>query len=172
MPDLSARGYTTMSKRCHFWASKRSHLRPRPHSQLSPERLEDRLVPSTLEVPLDSLFDEFGNQFETVQVYDNNDGLGPRVTFGIFDTGASPITYGSEDQFQFDEFGQGIPTLPGVEVGASGVGGDLTGLVSQPGTISADGMHAFDIAGLLDFEGDGGLGVDLSHAASVDGVRP
>jgi len=128
-------------------------------------------VPSTLEVPLDSLFDEFGNQFETVQVYDNNDGLGPRVTFGIFDTGASPITYGSEDQFQFEEFGQGIPTLPGVEVGASGVGGDLTGLVSQPGTISADGMHAFDIAGLLDFEGDGGLGVDLSHAASVDGVQ-
>ena len=56
------------------------------------EMLEDRLTPSNVVVPLDPALDQFGDQFETVQAYRNNDGLGDRVTFSIFDTGASPIT--------------------------------------------------------------------------------
>src|SRR5262245_42701045 len=77
------------------------------------ESLEDRVVPSRLEVPLLPDFDQFGDQFMTVQVYDPGDGLGERVTFGIFDTGASPVTYGFTDQALFDEFGQAIPVIPG-----------------------------------------------------------
>ena len=86
------------------------------------EMLEDRLTPSNVVVPLDPALDQFGDQFETVQAYRNNDGLGDRVTFSIFDTGASPITFGWEDQLFFDLVGQAIPTLPGVNVTAEGVG--------------------------------------------------
>ncbi|MBM4070511.1 MAG: hypothetical protein FJ271_16380 [Planctomycetes bacterium] len=131
------------------------------------ERLEDRLTPATLEVPLEPVLDLFGDQFAVVQVYRNNDGLGDRVTFGIFDTGASPITYGYADQLFFDLVGQAIPTIPGATVTAEGVGGSLTGLVSQPGTILADGMHAIDLAALLDGFG----GIDLSAAAAVANVQ-
>src|SRR5262245_12330397 len=109
------------------------------------EALEDRLAPAVHNQPLIPGLDEFGNQFEVVQVYRNNDGLGDRVSFGIFDTGASPITFSYLDQFFFDELGQAIPVLPGVDVVAEGVGGQLTGLVSAPGTILADGIHAIDL---------------------------
>ncbi|GEM_PF-938705 len=129
--------------------------------------LEDRLTPSTLEVPLDPTLDEFGDQFETVQVYRNQDGLGDRVTFGIFDTGASPVTFGWADQLFFDLTGQAIPVLPGVTVTAEGVGGSLTGLVSEPGTILADGLHALNLEALL----NGQDSIDMSAAAAVDNVQ-
>jgi Aspartyl protease/Bacterial Ig domain/Domain of unknown function DUF11 len=135
----------------------------RPQLQL----LEDRVTPSNLDVPLDPALDQFGDQFETVQAYQNSDGLGDRVTFSIFDTGASPITFGWEDQFLFDLSGQAIPTLPGVDVTASGVGGDLTGLVSEPGTILADGIHALDLNALL----SGQDSIDMTNAAAVGNVQ-
>jgi uncharacterized repeat protein (TIGR01451 family) len=131
------------------------------------EALEARVVPSTLEVQLIPGIDEFGNQYATVQVFRFDDGLGDRVTFGIYDTGASPATFGWEDQWFFDFLGQPIPTIPGATVTASGIGGDLTGLVSQPGTLLADGLHALDLDALL----GGGEYIDLSTAASVGGVQ-
>src|SRR5262249_1674344 len=85
--------------------SRVSSVPSRPSRPLSVrlpvEALEPRLVPSTLEIPLIAGLDEFGDQYSTVQVYRNGDGLGDRVTFGIFDTGASPVTVGWEDQFYF-----------------------------------------------------------------------
>jgi uncharacterized repeat protein (TIGR01451 family) len=132
-------------------------------SRLAAELLEDRVVPSTLEVPLDPNWDQFGNQFATVQVYHGADGQ-DRVTFGIFDTGASPVTFSVYDQELFEPQ---IPVIPGATVEAEGVGGTLSGLVSQPGTIIADGMHAVDLDGLL----MGGEFINLSGAASVGGVQ-
>lgn len=129
--------------------------------------LEDRVTPSNLDVPLDPALDQFGDQFETVQAFRNDDGLGDRVTFSIFDTGASPVTFGFADQLFFDLVGQAIPVLPGVDVTASGVGGDLTGLVSEPGTILADGIHALDLDLLL----SGGDSIDMSAAAAVGNVQ-
>jgi uncharacterized repeat protein (TIGR01451 family) len=146
-------------------AGSAAHRPSRP----SAEPLEDRVVPSTLEVPLIPDFDQFGNQFMTVQVYDPHDGLGERVTFGIFDTGASPVTFGWTDQFLFEFESMPIPLIPGATVTAEGVGGSLTGLVSQPGTLSADGMHA-----LGDFDVDDLFGwgvVDLSEAATAEGIQ-
>ncbi|HVK09918.1 MAG TPA: aspartyl protease family protein, partial [Gemmataceae bacterium] len=124
-------------------------------------------MPSTLEVQLIPEFDLFGNQYATIQVYDNGDGLGPRVTFGIYDTGASPVTYGFQDQYLFTELGQPIPVIPGATVTASGIGGELTGLVSQPGTLWADGLHALDLEALL----NGQESISLANAAKVEGVQ-
>jgi len=129
--------------------------------------LEDRLAPANLTIDLDPVIDQFGNQFEVIQIYQDADG--ERQTFGIFDTGASPVTFSWVDQFFFDELlGMPIETIPGVTVEAQGVGGTLSGAVSQPGTIISDGLHALDIEAY--FAGDPDA-FDLSTAASVDGVQ-
>ncbi|MCI0685503.1 MAG: PKD domain-containing protein [Gemmataceae bacterium] len=155
--DRNSRGRAALAARRQVAAR-----RYRPTLQV----LEDRLAPAVVEVPLDPNLDAFGNQFEVVQIYRNDDGLGDRVTFGIFDTGASPVTFGFVDQLIFDLFGQAIPVLPGVEVTAEGIGGTLTGLVTEPGTILADGLHAVDLDAFLD-----GGGIDISGATSVDNVQ-
>jgi hypothetical protein len=152
-----------------FSRARSANLRRRRWASFRPQLLvlEDRITPSNLDVPLDPTLDQFGDQFETVQAYRNNDGLGDRVTFSIFDTGASPVAFGWEDQLLFDTVGQAIPTLPAVQVTASGVGGDLTGLVSQPGTILADGIHALNLDALSNLQES----VDLSNAAAVGNVQ-
>ncbi|HVL15582.1 MAG TPA: hypothetical protein VM529_23630, partial [Gemmata sp.] len=58
--------------------SARSRRAPSRAARLLAEALETRDVPSTLEVQLIPEFDLFGNQYATIQVYDNGDGLGPR----------------------------------------------------------------------------------------------
>src|SRR5207253_2154354 len=126
------------------------------------DRLEPRVVlsaPRTLTVPLDPTLDQFGDQVMTVQGY-SSDGTTDtsNVTFGIFDSGASAATFSADDQalFQFlDPNGVGIPILNLGGASADGVGGTITGDVSQPGTIIADGMHAagltFDDQGFPQF---------------------
>ena len=140
------------------------------------ELLESRDVPSTLEIRLIPDIDQFGNQYATVQVFHFDDGQPDRVTFGIFDTGASPVTYSAEDQlfFGLDDPAMAIPLIDGATVTAEGIGGSLTGLLSQPGTLLADGFHALDLDAYLgDILGGGSISssLDLSHAASVDGVQ-
>ena len=58
-------------------------------------------------VPLDPLLDQFGDQVATVQGF--SDSGGTRVTFGIFDTGASAVTFSAGDQDGFAFFGTPIP---------------------------------------------------------------
>jgi uncharacterized repeat protein (TIGR01451 family) len=128
--------------------------------------LEDRLAPANLTIDLDPVIDQFGSQYEVVQIYRDADG--DRQTFGIFDTGASPVTFSTFDQTLFELGEQAIPLIPGVTVEAEGIGGTLTGVVSQPGTIVADGLHAVDLFGY--FSGDPNA-IDLSMAAAVDGVQ-
>ncbi len=109
--------------------------------QLILEQLEARLVPTgtpVLTIPLDPNLDQFGDQILTVQAY----GDSTRATSGIFDTGASAVTFAPGDQDMFTQNGNPIPIKVPGGAQASGIGGDVTGDVSQPGTILADGLHA------------------------------
>jgi hypothetical protein len=103
------------------------------------ETLECRhLLTGDVTIPLDPAFDQFGDQVSTVMAYEG----GSKVTFGIFDTGASAVTFGAEDQALFDYLGEPIPIkVPGGAV-ADGIGGSIIGDVSMPGRILADGFHA------------------------------
>jgi len=116
----------------------RAHAKRRLHLQL--EILESRLTPTgpLVIAPLDPALDQFGQQIVTVQAY----GDPSHATFSVFDTGASAITFSAKDQAAFASLGATIPILnPGGAL-AEGIGGFVTGDVSMPGTIIADGMHA------------------------------
>jgi adhesin/invasin len=106
------------------------------------EELEPRLVLNgpSYTIPLDPTLDQFGDQVSTVQAYGDDPATNGNVTFGIFDTGASAVTFSADDQ----NFSLATPLpvkVPGGAV-AGGIGGTITGDVSQPETIWADGMHA------------------------------
>jgi hypothetical protein len=136
------------------------------------EPLEPRWLlsaPASQTIALDPTLDQFGDQVVTVMSYTNGtapDSSQDQVgTFGIFDTGASSVTFSPDDAAQFDFFNESIPIKnPGGAV-ADGIGGGITGDVSQPGTIVADGMHA----STLTFTSDGfpDFGFDFTTAAST-----
>jgi hypothetical protein len=114
--------------------------------------------------------DQIGSQIETVQVYRtvesgvNND----RLTFGIYDTGASVVSISADDQDGFSMMGgQPVPIIPNSVATAQGIGGDLTGVVSQPGTILADGLHAFvlDVNDILNFS------TNMTNATAVPNIQ-
>jgi hypothetical protein len=125
------------------------------------------LVPQTLQVPLFPEFDLFGNQFEVVQAYEN--GAGERsITAGIYDTGASVVTFSALDQEFFFEFQNQpqIPLIPGAVASADAIGGVITGDVSVAGRIYAAGASALNIdfnTFTFDF--------DLTNAVSVGGIQ-
>jgi hypothetical protein len=124
-------------------------------------------APPTLTIPLDPTLDQFGDQIVSVQAY----GDPTRTAFGIFDTGSSAVTFSADDQDIFNSFlGNPIPIkVPGGASG-DGIGGTVTGDVSQPGTILADGLHAadltFDSSGFPVFSFQFGPG-----SASTDGIQ-
>src|SRR5437867_3555666 len=103
------------------------------------EQLEPRLLlyhgptllpDGSMEVALDETLDQFGFQIAMFQSYEN------LVSFSIFDTGASVVTISAADQFLFDLFGSGgVPIKVHCGATAEGVGGSLTGHVSEPGTV-------------------------------------
>ncbi|TMQ34931.1 MAG: DUF4214 domain-containing protein [Planctomycetota bacterium] len=111
---------------------------------LAVEALEARLVltnPQTLTIPLDSTADQHGDQIMTVQAYVDN----YHVAFGRFDTGSAALTFSAKDQAGFAAHGNPIPIkVPGGAHG-EGLGGVLSGDVSQPGTVMVDGLHAAGI---------------------------
>jgi predicted aspartyl protease len=113
--------------------------RPRPRAFFRLEELEPRLVPSgsSYTIPLDPTLDQFGDQVATVQAYADPSG---GLAFGLFDTGATAVTFSADDLT--NNFITPIPVkVPGGAI-AGGIGGTITGDVSEPGTILADGMHA------------------------------
>jgi hypothetical protein len=100
-----------------------------------------------LEVELLPELDQFGSQLETVMAYrlPGETDLETRVTFGIYDTGASVVTISAADQLLFELLGQPIPIKVAGGASADAIGGVLTGDVSQPAEIIAAGLHAVSI---------------------------
>jgi hypothetical protein len=132
------------------------------------EPLEQRLVfslPPQYTVPLDAS-DSIGDQIVTVQAYQNS----ARTAYGIFDTGASAITFSAGDQARFTAAGLPIPIKVPDGAVAAGVGGQVVGDVSEPATILADGLHAAtlgtDSHGLPTFTANFG-----PNSASAGGVQ-
>jgi hypothetical protein len=115
----------------------------RTAARLTLEWLEGRIVLSPT-IVLNPANDEFGAQIQTVTQF----GDANRVTLGILDTGASPITVSPDDQASFtDALGNPDPVpvkVPGGAI-AGGIGGDITGDVSKPITVLTDGLHAASI---------------------------
>ncbi len=116
------------------------------------ELLEDRLVLAggTLTIPLDPTIDQFGDQINTVQSYGTAGSASYYQDFGVFDTGASAVTFGPEDPELAGLLGESgnlpIPVKVPGGAAAQGIGGSITGDVSVPATIQADGMHAISLA--------------------------
>jgi hypothetical protein len=131
-------------------------------------------APSNLTIALDPTLDQFGDQIVTVMSYTNgaaapDPSQEPVGTFGIFDSGASAVTFSPDDASLFDFFNQSIPIKnPGGAV-SDGIGGSITGDVSEPGTIVADGMHAAN----LTFTSDGfpNFGFDFTTAVSTGPIQ-
>jgi len=128
----------TRSRRS-FRSGKRRSL---PLAVATIERLEERsLLTTAVVVPLDPTLDQIGFQPVVVQAFD--DPSTPEqeawVAFGIFDTGASVVTLSVNDSFFFEP---SFPIkVPGGAV-AEGIGGILTGDVSQPVSVLLDGLDA------------------------------
>jgi hypothetical protein len=137
---------------------------PQRKTQLRVETLECRYAPADLTVPMIPELDQFGDQIAAYQSYGSSD-----ITESIFDTGASAITFAPDAQDYLQ-----IPIkIPGGAV-ASGIGGEITGDVSMPGTVMADGLHAVDLSSLFDiFNFDFSLNTTLNPAtaASMPGVQ-
>ena len=132
------------------------------------EWLELRCVltsPTSLTIPLDATLDQFGDQVLTVQAY----GDASRTTFGIFDTGASAVTFSPDDQTLFQFLASGIPIKNAGGAQASGIGGDITGDVSDPGQILADGIHAAGLS--FDAQGFPVFTISLDGGAAADNVQ-
>jgi hypothetical protein len=124
--------------------------------------LESRLTPAGLVIePLNPALDQFGQQIVTVQAY----GDPSRAIFSVFDSGSSAVTFAAKDQAALASLGAAIPILnPGGAV-AEGIGGFITGDVSMPGTIIADGMHA--IAMTISPQGTLSFSINLGATSGV-----
>ena len=122
-------------------------------------------VPPTLQVPLFPGFDQYGNQFEVVQAFDY--GGQRSITSGIYDTGASLVSFSALDQEFFFGF-QGYPQIPlsGATDTADAIGGTLTGDVSRPGTVLAAGGSSISI----DFN-NLTFAYNLSNPVSIGGIQ-
>ncbi|MFM7594262.1 MAG: hypothetical protein ACKO85_20925, partial [Isosphaeraceae bacterium] len=100
-------------------------------------------LPPTLTIPLVPELDQFGDQILIVQGFD----LPERSALGIFDTGASAVTFAATDREVFAGIEAGpIPIKVPGGAAAGGIGGEIVGDVSEPGIIYSDGMHAFDLS--------------------------
>src|ERR1700726_972929 len=65
------------------------------------EELDARLVMNgpSYTVALDPTLDQYGDQISTIQGFvDPSNSSSPQITFGIFDTGASAVTFSADDQ--------------------------------------------------------------------------
>jgi hypothetical protein len=116
-------------------------------------------APTVLPISLLESFDTYGNQFETVQAYNDLNHL----SFSIYDTGASVVTFSAEEQSFFPT---PIPVKTPNGAVATAIGGDLIGNVSQMGTIIVGGWSAFGLD-LNTFE----VTIDPLNSVSVPGVQ-
>jgi len=93
-------------------------------------------------VQLDPDNDLIGQQIYAVQTYTPTAGGSPILDIGLYDTGASVISFSAYSNPYFPQ-----PHLNPGGAGGQGVGGSVVGDVSQPGSILAGGILDF----LFDF---------------------
>jgi hypothetical protein len=128
------------------------------------DALEARcLMAGDLQVDLWPELDQFGGQVEMVMGYKQAGETDEqaRIAYSLYDTGASVISFAASDQMLFDLSGNPIGIkVPGGAT-ADAIGGSLSGDVSMPGEIIADGMHAMTFSG--DFLE---TGIDFSQGAA------
>lgn len=94
-----------------------------------------------LDIPLDPFDDRIGQQVYAVQTYTPASGGQTIIDLGLYDTGASVITF---SWFSNSFFPQ--PHLAPGGAGGQGIGGNVVGDVSQPGTLLAGGIQDFTIS--------------------------
>jgi hypothetical protein len=105
-----------------------------------------------LEIPLFPWFDQIGSQIDIVQEFtcpvtvNGQQVMQSFQEFGIYDTGASVVTFSAAAQDNFQSQGYGIPVKVPYGAWAEGVAGNVVGHVSVPGTIRADGSHVMTIS--------------------------
>ena len=126
--------------------SVRSNRRRIRNLTLWVESVESRqllTLPAVLTILMMPELDQFGDQILVVQGF----GIPERAALGIFDSGASAVTFAGQDQefFGMGEIGSIPIKVPGGAM-AEGIGGSIIGDVSEPGTIYSDGMHSFDLS--------------------------
>lgn len=111
-------------------------------------------------VGLDPLFDQFGQAVYTTQAYTGSSGQ--VVDLGIYDTGASVITFGAHNSGL-------IPIKIAGGAGGSGIGGDVIGDVSQPGSLLVGGFDTLSI----NFSGTGDFlfAVDTNPQTAVPNLQ-
>lgn len=147
--------------------------RRRRISNLRVETLEIRALlalPPMVTVPLNEDLDQFGDQVVTVMGFESADGTSATgAGFGIFDTGASAITFSADDASIFEFYENPLPIKVPGGAEAEGIGGVITGDVSEPVTIVADGLHASE----LTFDNDGfpEFNFDFGGAARTPGIQ-
>jgi hypothetical protein len=108
-----------------------SSLRQKRKTICRVEQLEARcLLSLSVNIPLNPGSDQTGQQIVIVQ-----SSGGEMTADGIFDTGASSITFSAADAA-----GERIPVKVANGATAGGLGGSVVGNVSQPGLISSGGM--------------------------------
>ena len=131
------------SQPVHLVGSDRRRMR---RINLWVETVESRqllTLPAVLTIPMMPELDQFGDQILVVQGF----GIPDRAALGIFDSGASAVTFAGQDQefFGMGEIGSIPIKVPGGAM-AEGIGGSIVGDVSEPGIIYSDGMHSFDLS--------------------------
>jgi len=92
--------------------------------------------------------DQLGDQVEVIQGYylpGEDPAESMRLSFGIYDSGASVVTLSAFDQSFYQMFSSPVPIKVPGGAWAEGVGGDVRGDVSMPGAVVSDGMHAVTI---------------------------
>lgn len=116
-------------------------------------------------VQLDPARDVVGQQIYAVQTYTPTTGGPPILDVGLYDTGASVISFSFYSNPYFPQ-----PHLNPGGAGGQGVGGSVVGDVSQPGAILAGGLLDFTFElDLNSFEFSFGILTD--PARSVPGIQ-
>lgn len=112
-------------------------------------------------VALDPAADAVGRQVYTVQAYTPAGGGPTVVDIGLYDTGASVVSYSWYANPFFPQ-----PHLAPGGAGGAGIGGSVTGDVSRPGAILAGGFQDFTID-FTTFQ----VGVATDPARAVPGIQ-
>jgi hypothetical protein len=116
-------------------------------------------------VQLDPDNDLIGQQIYAVQTYTPTAGGSPILDIGLYDTGASVISFSAYSNPYFPQ-----PHLNPGGAGGQGVGGSVVGDVSQPGSILAGGILDF----LFDFNLETfefSFGTLTDEARAVPGIQ-